>query len=52
MKRIICLPPAGSGPAIFRPWKVFNSYELEVLPVPIPGRETRISEPLIDNMDT
>ncbi|MBL8149020.1 MAG: thioesterase [Blastocatellia bacterium] len=47
--RLFCLPYAGSGATIFRPW--LNRFsDLEIIPVQYPGRENRIREPLLKNI--
>lgn len=44
--RLICLPPAGAGPSLFRSW-VQNSESLfNVVPVALPGREAHFTKPL------
>ena len=43
--RLFCLPYAGGGASIFRSWSSRLPGTVEVCPVQIPGRETRVSEP-------
>lgn len=43
--RLFCLPHAGAGTSAYNIWKRFLPTEIEVCPVQIPGRETRLSEP-------
>jgi medium-chain acyl-[acyl-carrier-protein] hydrolase len=45
--RLICFPPAGAGSLFFRPWARSLPEEIEVLAVRLPGRESRIAEPLM-----
>jgi len=44
--RLLCFPPAGGGPVMFRAWPRALPGELEVLGVRIPGRESRWAEAL------
>jgi medium-chain acyl-[acyl-carrier-protein] hydrolase len=43
--RLFCFPYAGGGDSIFRAWQKGLPEEIEVCPVQLPGRGTRISEP-------
>jgi surfactin synthase thioesterase subunit len=43
--RLFCFPYAGRGASIFRTWSHHLPPEVEVHPVQIPGRESRLSEP-------
>ncbi len=43
--RLFCLPYAGGGAAIYRAWPDFLPISVELVPVHLPGRETRINEP-------
>ncbi len=45
--QLICFPPAGAGPFFFRPWARRLPENVEVLAVRLPGRESRIAEPLM-----
>lgn len=47
--RLLCLPYAGGGPSAFRAWPA-RLPGIEVLPVLLPGRETRMLEPPIDRI--
>lgn len=49
--RLFCLPPAGAGPSLYRPWVGRHAAHVEVVPVSLPGRESRISEPLSVSLD-
>lgn len=42
--RLFCLPHAGGGAASYRDWVAGLAPEIEVLPVQLPGRETRFFE--------
>lgn len=43
--RLFCLPHAGAGTAMYNLWKRLLPAVVEVCPVQIPGRESRLSEP-------
>jgi medium-chain acyl-[acyl-carrier-protein] hydrolase len=43
--RLFCFPYAGGGASIFRTWSDGLSAEIEVCPVQLPGRGTRLREP-------
>jgi medium-chain acyl-[acyl-carrier-protein] hydrolase len=47
--RLLCLPYAGGGPSAFRTWPA-RLPGVEVLPVLLPGRETRMLEEPFDRM--
>lgn len=49
--RLFCLPPAGNGAALFRSWIDRLAPEIDVVPVTLPGREMRFSEPPIAKLD-
>lgn len=42
--RLFCLPYAGSGAAVYRPWQAALPPQLELCLVQLPGRETRLRE--------
>ncbi len=42
--RLFCFPYAGGGAMIYRTWQASLPPEIEVCPVQLPGRETRIRE--------
>jgi len=44
--RLFCFPYAGGGDSIFRSWPQILSATIEVCPVQLPGRGSRINEPL------
>ena len=48
-RRLICFPYAGAGASVYRDW--VSDSDLEVLPVRLPGRETRLNEPPRLRMD-
>jgi surfactin synthase thioesterase subunit len=43
--RLLCLPPAGAGASYFFGWGAALPDWVEVLPVELPGRNSRIREP-------
>ena len=43
--RLFCFPYAGAGDSIFRSWQQNLSDRIEVCPVQLPGRGSRIAEP-------
>lgn len=45
--RLFCLPYAGGGASLFRQWPLMSPPGLDISPVHLPGRETRITEPAI-----
>lgn len=54
--RIFCLPYAGGGASIYRPWVRHLPPEVQVCPIQLPGREERLNEtpfvqtsPLVEN---
>ena len=49
--RLVCFPFAGSSASIFRPWIDSLPGEVEVLAVQLPGRENRLRERCIRDMD-
>jgi medium-chain acyl-[acyl-carrier-protein] hydrolase len=44
--RLICLPHAGGGMAVFHPWKKELPDDIELVAVQLPGRDGRYHEPL------
>jgi len=44
--RLFCFPYAGGGDSIFRSWQQMVSDTIEVCPVQLPGRGSRVTEPL------
>jgi medium-chain acyl-[acyl-carrier-protein] hydrolase len=43
--RLFCFPYSGAGASIFYPWQNVLPPAIEVCPVQLPGRETRLAEP-------
>jgi len=50
--RLFCFPYGGGGASIYREWQDFLPDSIEVCPIQLPGREERLEENLIDNIDT
>ena len=50
--RLFCLPHAGAGTSAYNLWKRFLPATIEVCPIQIPGRESRISEPSVTDCTT
>lgn len=44
--RLVCLPHAGGGVAIFHPWRKQMPPDVELCAVQLPGRDARYQEPL------
>src|SRR5712691_357769 len=42
--RLFCFPYAGGGSAVFRGWSDYFPKEVEVCPIQLPGRGSRLSE--------
>lgn len=49
--RLFCFPYAGGGASLFRSWSEQFPREIEVCPVQLPGRETRLSESAYSRLD-
>lgn len=49
---LLCFPYAGGSARIFRPWRDVLPRALSPIPVELPGRGTRISEPLETDHDS
>lgn len=49
--KLFCFPYAGGSATVYRKWKRLVNNMLEIVPVEIPGRGTRFSDELCDNMD-
>jgi medium-chain acyl-[acyl-carrier-protein] hydrolase len=45
--RLFCLPHAGGGASVFRPWMAELAPDIDVYPVQLPGREGRWREPAL-----
>jgi medium-chain acyl-[acyl-carrier-protein] hydrolase len=49
--RLFCLPHAGGGASMFREWAQHLPEVIEVCPIQLPGRETRIREKALDELE-
>lgn len=49
--RLFCFPYAGGGASLFRDWQDFLPRQVEVCPVQLPGRESRIGEAPFTSME-
>jgi surfactin synthase thioesterase subunit len=49
--RLFCLPHAGGGATAYRSWTAGLPEFVQICPVQLPGRETRLSEPLCTRFD-
>ncbi len=49
--RLFCLPHAGGGATAFHSWAAELPAGVQVCPVQLPGRETRLSEPLYTQIE-
>jgi len=49
--RLFCFHPAAAGASLFRLWGKYLPSNIEVCAIQLPGRETRIKEPLITKWD-
>jgi surfactin synthase thioesterase subunit len=49
--RLFCFAHAGGGAAFFRSWRAALSPDVEVCPVTLPGRESRLGEPAATRID-
>lgn len=49
--RLFCFPYAGGGDSIFRSWQEGFSEKIDVCPVQLPGRDSRIAEPPYREVD-
>ncbi|MFB8235467.1 thioesterase II family protein [Kitasatospora purpeofusca] len=49
--RLFCLPFAGGGASAYHCWQAELPPEVELLPVHLPGRGTRLREPAADDVD-
>ncbi|GAA2265730.1 alpha/beta fold hydrolase [Streptomyces amakusaensis] len=45
MTRVMCLPYAGAGAGVYRPWKELATGRARAVPVQLPGREEEYSAP-------
>ncbi|MFE6226459.1 MULTISPECIES: thioesterase II family protein [unclassified Streptomyces] len=49
--RLLCLPHAGGGVGVFHAWRAHLPDGIELAPVELPGRGSRIDEPMPATMD-
>jgi len=49
--RLFCLPYAGGGALLFRPWAGAAPRDIQICAVQLPGREHRLMEPAFTRMD-
>jgi medium-chain acyl-[acyl-carrier-protein] hydrolase len=49
--RLLCVPHVGSGAAVFRPWAAHLPAGVELSAVRLPGRESRLAEEPMTEMD-
>ena len=47
---MFCFPYAGSGASVYRKWSTLFPIEVDLYAVQPPGRETRFSEPFVNNV--
>jgi medium-chain acyl-[acyl-carrier-protein] hydrolase len=47
--RLICVPHVGAGGAAFAPWLDLLPEDVELCAIRLPGRESRLHEPLVDD---
>jgi medium-chain acyl-[acyl-carrier-protein] hydrolase len=50
--RMFCFPYAGGGASIYRGWGASLPHDLEVCPVQLPGRESRLREPSFPDLES
>jgi acyl transferase domain-containing protein/acyl-CoA synthetase (AMP-forming)/AMP-acid ligase II/surfactin synthase thioesterase subunit/aryl carrier-like protein len=48
--RLFCFPYAGGGASVFSEWRSMMNAEVDIIPLELPGRENRISEPSMTQM--
>lgn len=48
--QLLCLPPAGAGPSLYRSWKGRHGDRVDIHPVSLPGREARFVEPMPESI--
>jgi surfactin synthase thioesterase subunit len=48
--QLVCLPHAGGCASSYRAWLAGLAPDVDVLPVQLPGRETRMDEPLVTDL--
>jgi medium-chain acyl-[acyl-carrier-protein] hydrolase len=50
--RLFCFPYSGAGASVYRTWAVSLAPHVEVVAIQLPGRESRLKEPLLDDLST
>lgn len=50
--QLFCVPYAGGGVSIFRPWRKYLAPEIAAYAIQLPGRESRFTEPPISDLMT
>ncbi|MFC0212043.1 thioesterase II family protein [Paenibacillus chartarius] len=50
--RLFCFPYAGAGASVFRQWRSHLPHDIDVIPVQLPGRESRALEAPIESLNT
>lgn len=48
--KLFCIPYAGGGATVFREWQKLFGDKLCVCPIQLPGRESRMGEPLVSDI--
>lgn len=48
--RLLCFPHAGGTAQLFHGWPALLPADVEVLAVPLPGRQDRLAEPCVESM--
>src|SRR5579859_3905311 len=49
--RLFCLPYAGGGASMFRDWTTGLPADIDVCPILLPGRESRVREPAFSRVE-
>ena len=48
--RLFCFSPGGTGASLFRPWVNLFPPEIQICAIQLPGRESRLKEPLLTDI--
>ncbi|WP_194899322.1 thioesterase II family protein [Catenulispora pinisilvae] len=48
--RLYCFPHAGAGASFFASWRKLSAPDLDIVGIPLPGREKRFLEPPLESM--
>ncbi|WP_044379236.1 thioesterase II family protein [Streptomyces cyaneogriseus] len=48
--RLMCFPQAGGGTLAYRPWTAMLAPDVDVMPVVLPGRDSRYGEPQVTDL--